>query len=197
MKLLFSILLSFLILSFPETQAQRSDSTGTTLLMKRKSKVFIAEVETKLGIQKGILYEADSSRIVILDTLYQRFIIPINEMKSLKIYRSNSELYGAKIGFLIPSIPFTAIGILFFVSSGTITNGFTTAFLVSGLAGGVIFGLLLAIINPLIPHTNIKNTANFSEEYHKQLRYLKLKTQQNIIQRHPNKVRSINNYSAK
>jgi hypothetical protein len=96
MKTIFQFLIIILLFTFSEANAQKNDSTGTTLLMKRNSKIFIAEIETKIGIQKGILYEADSSGIVILDSMYQRVSITLQEMKSLKIYRSNAGLNGAK-----------------------------------------------------------------------------------------------------
>jgi hypothetical protein len=191
MKIIFKFLIILLLFSFSEANAQKNDSTGTTLLMKRKSKIYIAEIETKIGIQKGILYEADSSGIVILDSMYQRISIPLQEMKSLKIYRSNAALYGAKVGFLISAIPFTALGALFFVSSGVLLNGFTEAFFLTGLAGGVIYGIIFAIINPLIPHTTIRNVADFPEKYYKKLRYFKPKTQKNLFRYHPKQVRLI------
>ena len=193
MKISFYFLLFIFILTFSEAHAQKSDSASTTLLMKRKSQIFMAEIETKLGIQKGILYEADSSGIVILDSLYQRVSISLNEMKSLKIYRSNAALLGAKIGFFIPFIPFNVLGIVFFVSSGTIANGFTAGLFFIGLAGGIICGISLAILNQLIPHTIIRNSTDFSETYQTKLRYFKLATQQNLIQRHPNKTRLVYN----
>ena len=197
MKISFYYLLFILIITFSETKAQKSDSTGTTLLMKRKSQIFIAEIKTDVGTQKGILYEADSSKIVILDSLYQRVSIPLTEMKSLKIYRLNAGLQGALIGFLIPMIPSTALGTVFFISSGTIANGFTAGILLIGLAAGAVGGILFAVINSSIPHTTIRNTEDFSDIYYERLRYFKLKTQQNLIQRHPNKTRLFYHNSSK
>jgi hypothetical protein len=191
MKTIFQFLIIILLFTFSEANAQKNDSTGTTLLMKRNSKIFIAEIETKIGIQKGILYEADSSGIVILDSLYQRIIVPLKEMKSLKIYRSNAGLNGAKIGFLIPMIPSTALGIVFFISSGTITNGFTEGILLIGLAAGTVCGILFAIINSSIPHTTIRSSTDFPEKYYKKLRYFILKTQQSLIKNHPRQVRLV------
>jgi hypothetical protein len=191
MKSISQFLIIILVFTFSEANAQKKDSTGTTLLMKRNSKIFIAEIETKIGIQKGILYEADSSGIVILDSLYQRIIVPLKEMKSLKIYRSNAGLNGAKIGFLIPMIPSTALGIVFFISSGTITNGFTEGILLIGLAAGTVCGILFAIINSSIPHTTIRSSTDFPEKYYKKLRYFKLKTQKNLFKNYPRQVRLI------
>jgi hypothetical protein len=191
MKTIFQFLIIILLFTFSEANAQKNDSTGTTLLMKRNSKIFIAEIETKIGIQKGILYEADSSGIVILDSMYQRVSITLQEMKSLKIYRSNAGLNGAKIGFLIPMIPSTALGIVFFISSGTITNGFTEGILLIGLAAGTVCGILFAIINSSIPHTTIRSSTDFPEKYYKKLRYFILKTQQSLIKNHPRQVRLI------
>jgi hypothetical protein len=191
MKTIFQFLIIILLFTFSEANAQKNDSTGTTLLMKRNSKIFIAEIETKIGVQKGILYEADSSGIVILDSMYQRVSITLQEMKSLKIYRSNAGLNGAKIGFLIPMIPSTALGIVFFISSGTITNGFTEGILLIGLAAGTVCGILFAIINSSIPHTTIRSSTDFPEKYYKKLRYFILKTQQSLIKNHPRQVRLI------
>lgn len=188
MKTTLHFLLFILIATFSETQAQKSDSTGTTPMMKRKSQIFIAEIKTDAGIQKGILYQIDSSGIVILDSLYQRVKVSLIAMKSLKIYRSNAGLYGALIGFIIPMIPSTALGTVFFISSGTIANGFTAGILLIGLAAGTVSAILFAVINSSIPHTTISNTEEFSEIYYERLRYFKLKTQQSLIQRHPNRV---------
>jgi hypothetical protein len=191
MKTSFQFLLFILLFTFSETQAQKSDSTGTTPIMKRKSQIFMAEIKTDAGTQKGILYEADSSGIVILDSMYQRVIVPLKEMKSLKIYRSNAGLNGAKIGFLIPMIPSTVLGIVFFISSGTITNGFTEGILLIGLAAGTVCGILFAIINSSIPHTTIRSSTDFPEKYYKKLRYFILKTQQSLIKNHPRQVRLV------
>jgi hypothetical protein len=191
MKTIFQFLIIILLFTFSEANAQNNDSTGTTLLMKRNSKIFIAEIETKIGIQKGILYEADSSGIVILDSLYQRIIVPLKEMKSLKIYRSNAALHGAKVGFLIPAIPFTVIGVLIYTASGAASFPLASAFVISGLAGGVIYGIIFAIINPLIPHTTIRSSTDFPEKYYRKLRYFKSKTQKNLFKSNPKQVRLV------
>jgi hypothetical protein len=191
MKAILQFSIIILLFTFSKTNAQETDSLGTKPLMKSRNQIYIAEIETSLGTQKGILYKADSSEIVLLDSLYQQVHIYLYNMRALKIYRLNAALYGAKVGFLIPSIPFTAIGILIYTLSGSVSFPLGSAFLIAGLGGGIIYGILLAVINPLIPHTSIRNIEDFQEKYYRKLRYIKLKTQEVLIKKHPKKVRLV------
>ncbi len=195
MKLILSFLLITLVFTFSDTNAQKYDSTISTPLMKRQSKIFVARIQTQGGTQKGILYEADSSGIVILDSLYQRVRISLSEIKSLKIYRSNAVLYGAKIGFLIPTVPLTAIGLVFWISGNISLGGidglvFFISYPITGMIIGVGVGIILAIANSIIPIINI-NLVKHPDKYHRQLKYIKLKTQEVLIKKYPKKVRLV------
>ena len=110
MKNLLRFLLILFLFSISEIQAQQSDSLQ---LMKKKSKRFIATIETTDGLKKGLLYEVDSSQIIILDSLYHRIEIPISSINSLVIRRANNIWYGGKVGFWMAEIPALTISTTF------------------------------------------------------------------------------------
>ena len=192
MKILKLLLLILFISQSSEIFAQKSD---TTTLMKRKSRIFIAEIETYSGTQNGILYEADSSEIVILNHLYQRVTIPLSEIKTLKIKSLVAGRRGFKAGFY-PFLTITALYVgIPIISSGLPTAGSLSSLGLAsmtalGLGSGLLIGGILAILSANIPAFNI-DMVKYPEKYRKQLKYIKLKTQEDLIKKHPTKVRLI------
>jgi hypothetical protein len=190
MKTSFQFLLFLLIFTFSETQAQKSDSTGTTPVMKRKSQIFMAEIKTDAGTQKGILYEADSSGIVILDSLYQRVSIPLNSIKFIRINRSNSGWHGFKVGVIVGAAYIGLVATLI-VPAFQPTNMSTAS--ISGLGIFLTFsglatanGLLFALLSKNVP--NMYVDALSPDEYFKKLKKLRSKSQQFLVEKYPNRV---------
>jgi hypothetical protein len=184
MKTSFQFLLFILLFTFSETQAQKSDSTGTTPIMKRKSQIFMAEIKTDAGTQKGILYEADSSGIVILDSLYQQVSIPLKSIKFIRINRSNSEWYGFKIGVIVGA---TYIGFITTWAVLLFSQIVVSANMILALSGLVaVNGLLFALLSKNVP--NMYVDAVSPVEYFKKLRRLRVKSQRFLIEKYPNRV---------
>ena len=192
MKILKLLLLILFISQSSEIFAPKSD---TTTLMKRKSRIFIAEIETYSGTQNGILYEADSSEIVILNHLYQRIIIPLSEIKTLKIKSLKAGKRGFEAGFY-PFITLTTLLVgIPIISSGLPAAGSwaalgLTTITVVGIGSGLLIGGILAVLSANTPAFNI-DMFKYPEKYRKQLKYIKLKTQEVLIRKHPKKVRLI------
>jgi hypothetical protein len=184
MKTSFQFLLFLLIFTFSDANAQKSDSTGTTPIMKRKSQIFMAEIKTDAGTQKGILYEADSSGIVILDSLYQRVSIPLNSIKFIRVNRSNSEWYGFKIGVIVGA---TYIGLITTWAVLTFSQVTVNAGMILALSGLVtINGLLFALLSKNVPNMYVDVVS--TDEYFKELKRLRAKSQRFLIEKYPNRV---------
>jgi hypothetical protein len=188
MKTTFHFLLFVLIFTFSEAQAQKSDSTGNTPVMKRKSRIFIAEIKTDLGTQKGILYEADSSGIVILDSLYQRVSIPLKSIKFIRINRSNSGWHGFKVGVIVGAAYIGLITILV-VSAFPPTNmssGSSLKIFLAFSGFAITNGLLFALISKNVPNMYVDVVSE--AEYFKKLKKLRTKSQEFLIKKYPDRV---------
>jgi hypothetical protein len=197
MKILFKFLFYILLLIHSGAVAQEmdKDSIGITPIMKSRSQIYLAEIETTFGTQKGILYEADSSGIVILNFLNQRINIHVSEIKSLKI----KNLRAGKRGFLTGFYPFIAATILLigpqiaiygFPAAGTWGALGLASLTVLGIGSGLVIGGIFAILSSNIPTINL-NLVKYPEKFHQQLKYIKLKTQEVLIKKHPKKVRLV------
>jgi hypothetical protein len=185
MKNLLRFLLILFLFSISEIQAQQSDSLQ---LMKRKSKRFIATIETTEGLKKGLLYEADSSQIVILDSLYHRIEVPISSINSLVIRRANAFDHGGKVGFLMLEVPALAFSTLLIVI-GLTTNDAAMAFVAAVFLPIYVFpfalvsGVFFAILSGQIP--TIKFDAFTKHQYFKNLRVINQKSQRNLLKEFP------------
>jgi hypothetical protein len=195
MKNSIIFLFIFFIFSSVETLAQQSNNFEIPALMKNKSQIFIAEIKTDVGASKGILYDADSNKIVILDSLFQRIEIPISGVKLLIIRRMNAAGFGFKSGFytfLIPSLILEVV----WVAAGAAAPGAGLAALLliitplAGLAFGLAFGGLLALASHNIPNKYI-NLERWQDEYLNQLKYIKTKTQKVLVKKYLKQVRLI------
>lgn len=195
MKTIFQFSIIILLFTFSKTNAQETDSSGTTLLMKSRSQIYIAQVKTKFGTQEGILYQADSSGIVILDFLYNRVNIDLSDIESLKI----KNLRAGKRGFVAGFYPLLTITILLIgpqiaiyglPAAGTWGALGLATLTAVGIGSGLLIGGIFAILSSNIPTINL-NLVKYPEKFHKQLKYIKLKTQQVLIKKHPKKVRLI------
>jgi hypothetical protein len=185
MKNLLRFLLILFLFSCSEMQAQQSDSLQ---LMKKKSKRFIATIETTDGLKKGLLYEVDSSQIVILDSLYHRIEIPISSINSLVIRRSNNIWHGMKVGFWMAEIPALIIGTGFLISVFITVNPgilLTIALVVPlfAIPFALVSGAILATFSGLIPTVNIDTFTK--EEYLKRFRVINQKSQRNLLVEFP------------
>jgi hypothetical protein len=185
MKNLLRFLLILFLFSISEIQAQQSDSLQ---LMKKKSKRFIATIETTEGLKKGLLYDADSTQIVILDSLYHRIEITISSINSLVIRRANNIWHGGKVGFWMAEIPALTIGTIFLIGGLTTANpGYLFLFAVVvpiyAIPFALVSGVILATFSGLIPTVNIDTFTK--EEYFKKLRVIHRKSQQNLLVEFP------------
>lgn len=195
MKNSITFLLLTLLFSFSEANAQQKDSTARLPLMKSKSHIFIAEIKTNIGTQKGILYEANSDKIVILDSLFQRTEIPVSSVKLLIIKRMNAAGFGFKSGFYTFVIPALILEVVWVVAGAAAPNaGFGVFLLIitplAGLAFSLAFGGLMALASRNIPNKYV-NLERGEDEYLNQLKYIKTKTQKVLIQKYPKQVRLI------
>jgi hypothetical protein len=141
MKNSITFLLILMAFSFAEVKAQQGDSTVRLPLMKSKSQIFIAKIQTDLGIQKGILYDADEKTVTILDSAYQKVSIDVASIKSIELRRSNALWYGFRAGFSITEIP-----VLLITSA---SSGYALVVLVVGTGFSLFVGgtfLLLSAI---------------------------------------------------
>jgi hypothetical protein len=195
MKNSITFLLFLIAFNFTEVKAQQSDSTARQILplMKSRSNIFIAEIETNFGTQMGILYEADSSGIVILNSLFKKIEISILDIKVLTIRRMNAAGFGFEAGFQTFVIPTLILEIIWFAAGAAkaYLGGallFYTALV--GLGFGLVFGGLMALASHNIPNIKI-NTVQWGNEYHRQLKYITRKTQKYFVSRFPKKVRLI------
>jgi hypothetical protein len=190
MKTSFQFLLFLLLLTFSDAKAQKSDSTGTTPIMKRKSQIFMAEIKTDAGTQKGILYEADSSGIVILDSLYQQVSIPLKSIKFIRINRSNSGWHGFKVGIIVGAAYIGLVTVM-------VASAFPQTNMSSGSSSGLGIllpfsvlttanGLLFALLSKNVP--NMYVDALSPDEYFKKLKRLRAKSQRFLIEKYPNRV---------
>jgi hypothetical protein len=181
MKNLLRFLLILFLFSCSEMQAQQSDSLQ---LMKKKSKRFIATIETTDGLKKGLLYEVDSSQIVILDSLYHRIEIPISSINSLVIRRSNNIWHGGKVGFWMAEIPALTISTIFLIvgiAAGELAfiAPYTLIIAIYAIPFALVSGVILATFSGLIPTVNVDTFTK--EEYFKKLRIIHQKSQQNLL----------------
>jgi hypothetical protein len=195
MKNSITFLLFLIAFNFIELKAQQSDSTAREILplMKSKSQIFIAEIETNFGTQIGILYEADSSGIVILDSLYKKIEISILDIKVLTIRRMNAAGFGFNTGFktfLIPTLILEVVWLAAGAASAYLGGLLLFYTAVAGLGFGLAFGGLMALASHNIPNIKI-NTEQWGNEYHRQLMYITRKTQKHFVSRFPKKVRLI------
>jgi hypothetical protein len=195
MKNSITLLLILITFSFSEVNAQQKDSSERLPLMKSKSQIFIAEVKTNVGITKGILFEADSSGIVILDSLYKKIEISILDIKMLTIRRMNAAGFGFKSGFqtfAFPALFLEAVWVAIGLAGPNAGLGAILLIItpMAGLGFGLVFGGLMAIASHNIPNIKI-NTVKWENEYHRQLKYITRKTQKHFVSRFPNKVRLI------
>jgi hypothetical protein len=195
MKTIFQFLVIILLFTFSEANGQKKDSLIIPPLMKSKSQIFIAEIKTNVGTQKGILYEADSNKIVILDSLFQRIDISVLDIKLLIVRRMNAARFGFKSGFYTFAIPSLILEVVWFAIGLAGSNaGFGAVLLVitplAGLAFGLAFGGLMALASHYIPNKYI-NLERWEDEYLNQLKYIKAKTQKALIKKYPRKVRLV------
>jgi hypothetical protein len=192
MKTIFQFSIIIVLFTFFDVKAQQ-DSTAKLPLMKSNSQIFIAEIKTNRATKKGVLYEADSNKIVILDSLLRRVEIPISEVKLLIIKRSNAVKFGFKTGFFIPLVPTVVIEFIL-LASGAGSSYWGPLLLVLnpliGLGLGLIFGGILALASHYIPNTTV-NLERWQDEYLNQLKYIKRKTQKVLTQKYSKQTRLI------
>ncbi len=185
MKIILNFLLILFLLGFSEIQAQESDSLQ---LMKKKSKRFIATIETTEGLKKGLLYDADSTQIVILDSLYHRIEIPISSINSLVIRRANNIWHGMKVGFWLAEIPALTLSTLLIIGGiATSELGYVLPyalfFAIYAIPFALVSGTILAIFSRLIPTVNID--AFNREQYFKHFRVIHQKSQKKLLVEFP------------
>jgi hypothetical protein len=187
MKAKFKFFFIILLFSFLDVNAQLIDSTSRVPIMNKRSLIFIAEIETKIGVQKGILYKADSSEIMILDSLYQQVSIPIKTIVSFKLKRSNAEWFGFKAGIIFGFAIFEALPIAIALQFPTSHITISAILALTGVT--LLNGLIFGIVSSIIP--NIKINKNFSERYLKKMKRIQSKSQAFFIKRIPKKVRLV------
>ena len=71
MKNIIILMLIILCFDVSDIVAQQSDTLQSVRFMKRKSKQFIVKIKTNEGNMKGLLYSADYTGIVLLDSNYR------------------------------------------------------------------------------------------------------------------------------
>ncbi len=182
MKITLNFLLILFLFSCSEVTGQRVDSLSKTFLRKNGTKIFIAIIETETGTKKGILYDSDSSKVVILDSLYQQVGVSLASIKTIKIKRLNSGNAGFVPGFYTGSAIVGILGTLVFLAfpPRIVTFAFISMLTQVALGGGILLGFTFAIISSSIPTMFINVEHN--NGYLKKLRFLKHRTLSYLIQ---------------
>jgi hypothetical protein len=183
-----SIILSFILCFFAlsEIQAQSSDTLQSIRIMKRQGKQFIAKISTAEGTAKGLLYSADSTGIVLLDSNDRRQFYVLQDIKSLEIRRANAFWYGLRTPFLLlegGTLGLVTPVVLYGALVGELS--YTAIVLIIPLyllPVAVIGSLAIGIASSVIPAIKMSNFTK--EKYHKQLRYIVNKTQDYLVKTH-------------
>jgi hypothetical protein len=176
MKNSITILFICFIMSIGEINAQKIDSTAKMPIMKQKYQVFVAEIVTNEGTKKGIFYDADSSKVVILDSLYHSISIAISDIKTLIIRRSNALGFNFRVGFFSPFGFFSALSLLV-ISDGLADYGLL--FLGVGTGFSLFLGLVL-LAGATSPNMKIQMEGNLNN-YYRKLRSLKERSQVHLL----------------
>jgi hypothetical protein len=185
MKNSITFLLILITFNFSEVKAQQSDSTAILTVMKTKSQIFIAEILTDSGLRKGIFYKADSSEVVILDSLFHPIKIALEHIKTLDLRRSNASGFSFRIGFGA-TLGFSA-GIALLLASDGLGK-----FVIASFAVGVPLALLVggvAVLLATAPNIRIRNDVN-PKLYLKSLKYLKERSQIHLLKIEARKFRN-------
>ncbi len=172
-------LLILMAFSFSEVKAQQSDSTAKMPVMPQKYQIFVAEVTTQAGLQKGIFYSADSNKIVILDSLYHSLSINISEIKTLILRRSNAIGFNFRIGFFATMGPWSVITFLL-ASDGYLKMA---SALWGALGIGAVFSVFVGAVllaGASSPNMKIVMDKNVNK-YYKKLRSLQERSQERLI----------------
>jgi hypothetical protein len=179
MKNPITFLFFLIILSFSELKAQQLDSTAKMPVMQQKYLIFVAEVTTQLGLQKGIFYSADSSKIVILDSLYRSITIPITDIQSLILKRSNALGFNFRIGFFATMGFWSTITFLLSTGGYIKTAGAVLGVLGVGAVISVLFGAVL-LAGATSPNMKIMMDKGV-KDYYRKLRSLQERSQERLV----------------
>jgi hypothetical protein len=190
MKNSIIFLLILCLFSSIESKAQSSDTLQKILIMKKKSKRFIAKINTLEGVKVGLLYAADSAGITLLDSNYNIHFYAIEDIGSLKIKRVNP------FGYAFNTMFHTGLGIggtfaTIFIVTGAYADaagslamlavvGIPIFFVGLGILTGVVFGA----ISSEVPFVNFKELK--PDKYRQSLRYIKYKTQEYLVKTRKN-----------
>jgi hypothetical protein len=177
MKNSITFLLILMAFSISEVKAQQSDSTARLPVMKKKSQIFIAEILTDIGLQKGVFYRADSIEVVILDSMFHAVSIPLKSIKTIKLRRSNALGYNFLVGFLATEGLTAAIAIL--LAYDGLAKYFLLSFAV-GVPLGLLVGTFLLVVSTA-PNMTIHYDRN-PRSYFKQLKIIQAHTQTYLLQ---------------
>jgi hypothetical protein len=176
MRKSITISLCALIFCINNMHAQQVDSTKHLPVMKKKFQIFIAEIETELGKQKGIFYRADSNVVVILDSLFRPITIAVKEIKTLDLRRSNA--YGFSFGIGFGATVGLSAGIAILVAADGLGKYALASFLI-----GIPLALLVggaAVLMATAPNIRIRNDLK-ETLYLRSLKYLRERSQENLL----------------
>ena len=186
MKKLIIFILMLLCVNISDIDAQQSDTLQSVRFMKRKSKQFIIKIKTNEGDVKGLLYSADSTGIMLLDSNYQKQFYAISEIKYLEIRRVNAFWYGLKLPFLFlegGALALVTPIILYGALVGEASSAVIFILIPLYVAPVAVIGsIVIATMSGIIPAIKIKNFNQ--EEYKKQFKYINYKTQEYLLKRH-------------
>jgi hypothetical protein len=194
MKTIFQFSIIVLLLSFSEVNAQQSDSTAFIPITIKKSYIFLVEIKTDSSAKKGILYDADSSGIVILDSFYRKITIPLSKIKSLIVRRSNAGGYGFKKGLINGGIATGLVGTVYALGLSGLSGSFLVLNAVLGVGyfailGGIAFGFIFAIVSSSIP--NLSFGVKSQKDYYRYLKRIQRKTQIFLMNNNPVKLQLV------
>jgi hypothetical protein len=180
MKTIFQFLIIILLFSLPEVNAQQSDSTAFIPITIKKSYIFLVEIKTDSSAKKGILYDADSSGIVILDSFYRKITVPLSKIKSIIVRRSNAGGYGFIKGFINGGIATGLVGTVYALGLSGLSGSFSVFNAVLGVGyfailSGIAFGFIFAIVSSSIP--NLSFGVMSQKDYYRYLKRIQRKTQ--------------------
>lgn len=190
MKNLIIFVLTILMFSAFETNAQQSDTLQSVHFIKKKSKQFIAKISTDKGIVEGLLYSADYAGITLLDSNYQENFYAIQDIRSIKIRRVNASWYGAKITFLSTEGVGIGLGTLLVILGGGSAYAASYALIPIVVAAPLAIGG--AIVVALINSGYGVSILNFNQEsYRKKYELITKRTQKYLIKKFPNQPRML------
>ena len=193
MKNIIILMLIILCFDVSDIVAQQSDTLQSVRFMKRKSKQFIVKIKTNEGNMKGLLYSADYTGIVLLDSNYREHFYAVSDIKYLEIRRVNAFWYGLKVPFLFlqgGSLALVTPIILYGALVGEASYSLIFLLIPLYVAPFAVIGsIAIATMSGIIPAIKIKSFNQ--EEYNKKYEFIAKRTQKYLIKKFPHQPRMI------